>query len=57
LKTGDVIFTGTPAGVGMMQKKLLRDGDTVTTIVEGVGTMVNACKRIADHNLPLKTKG
>ena len=57
LQTGDVIFTGTPAGVGMMQKKLLRDGDTVTTIVEGVGTMVNACKRIADHNLPLKKKG
>lgn len=57
LKTGDVIFTGTPAGVGMMQKKLLRDGDTVTTIVEGVGTMVNDCKRIADHNLPLKKKG
>jgi 2-keto-4-pentenoate hydratase/2-oxohepta-3-ene-1,7-dioic acid hydratase in catechol pathway len=57
LKTGDVIFTGTPAGVGMMQKKLLHDGDTVTTIVEGVGTMVNACKRIGDHNLPLKKKG
>lgn len=57
LKTGDVIFTGTPAGVGMMQKKLLRDGDTVTTIVEGVGTMVNACKRVGDHKLPLKKKG
>ena len=37
--------------------KLLRDGDTVTTIVEGVGTMVNPCKRISDHNLPLKKKG
>jgi 2-keto-4-pentenoate hydratase/2-oxohepta-3-ene-1,7-dioic acid hydratase in catechol pathway len=57
LKTGDVIFTGTPAGVGMMQKKLLRDGDVVTTIVEGVGTMINKCIRVADHALPLKKRG
>jgi len=57
LNTGDVIFTGTPAGVGMMQKKLLRDGDVITTIVEGVGTMTNKCARISDHNLPLKKRG
>lgn len=57
LKTGDVIFTGTPAGVGMMQKKLLRDGDVITTVVDGVGTMTNKCVRVADHNLPLVKKG
>lgn len=57
LKTGDVIFTGTPAGVGMMQKKLLRDGDIITTIVDGVGTMSNTCVRVGDHNLPLAKKG
>ena len=56
LQTGDVIFTGTPAGVGMMQKKLLRDGDVVTTIIDGVGTMTNKCVRISDHNLPLVKK-
>ena len=57
LKTGDVIFTGTPAGVGMMQKKLLRDGDVITTVVDGVGTMTNKCVRVADHNLPLVKTG
>lgn len=57
LNTGDVIFTGTPAGVGAAQKKLLRDGDVVTTIVDGVGTMTNKCVRVGDHNLPLTKKG
>jgi len=56
LNTGDVIFTGTPAGVGAAQKKLLRDGDIVTTIVDGVGTMTNKCVRVGDHNLPLTKK-
>ncbi|MDT7605167.1 MAG: hypothetical protein QOF61_3164 [Acidobacteriota bacterium] len=36
LEPGDVISTGTPAGVG-----LLRDGDTVEVEVEGVGTLRN----------------
>ena len=57
LNTGDVIFTGTPAGVGAAQKKLLRDGDIVITIVDGVGTMTNKCVRVGDHNLPLTKKG
>ncbi|MFM7409565.1 MAG: fumarylacetoacetate hydrolase family protein [Actinomycetota bacterium] len=57
LNTGDVIFTGTPAGVGAAQKKLLRDGDIVTTVVDGVGTMTNKCVRVGDHNLPLTKKG
>lgn len=51
LHTGDLIFTGTPAGVGMASKKLLRDGDTVTTTVDGAGTMTNLCRRISDHGL------
>ncbi|MFM7871858.1 MAG: fumarylacetoacetate hydrolase family protein [Actinomycetota bacterium] len=51
LHTGDIIFTGTPAGVGMISKKLLRDGDTVTTTVDGVGTMSNPCRRVSDHGL------
>ena len=56
LHTGDVIFTGTPAGVGAAQKKLLRDGDVITTTIDGVGTMTNTCVRVADHNLPLVKK-
>jgi len=36
LEPGDVVSTGTPAGVGP-----LSDGDTVEVTVEGVGTLRN----------------
>ncbi len=36
LLPGDVILTGTPAGVGP-----IRDGDTVSVEIEGVGTLTN----------------
>ncbi len=52
LRTGDVIFSGTPEGVGMMQNKLLKDGDVVTTTVDIVGTMTNRCVRVSDHGHP-----
>ena len=43
LSAGDVIFTGTPHGVGMGRKpqRWLRDGDIVETSLEGVGTCRN----------------
>jgi 2-keto-4-pentenoate hydratase/2-oxohepta-3-ene-1,7-dioic acid hydratase in catechol pathway len=50
LKTGDLIFTGTPAGVGATQGKLLKDGDVIRTTIEGIGTIENKCKRISDHS-------
>ena len=50
LKTGDVIFTGTPGGVGVMEGKFLKEGDVLTTKIEGLGTMTNLCKRITDHS-------
>lgn len=50
LATGDVIFTGTPEGVGAAQGKFLKDGDVITTAVDGIGTMTNRCVRISDHN-------
>jgi 2-keto-4-pentenoate hydratase/2-oxohepta-3-ene-1,7-dioic acid hydratase in catechol pathway len=50
LKTGDIIFTGTPAGVGVLDGKYLRDGDMLTTSIEGLGTLRNRCVRIADHS-------
>lgn len=43
LQPGDLIFTGTPDGVGMATGQLLRPGDVITTTVEGVGTMTNRC--------------
>jgi 2-keto-4-pentenoate hydratase/2-oxohepta-3-ene-1,7-dioic acid hydratase in catechol pathway len=36
LEPGDVIMTGTPAGIGPLQP-----GDQVTVEIEGIGTLVN----------------
>ena len=41
LEPGDLIFTGTPSGVGAAQKKYLRDGDIIVSRLEGVGEMTN----------------
>ena len=48
LVTGDIIFTGTPDGVGMAQGKFLADGDVITTTIDGIGTMTNRVVRISD---------
>jgi 2-keto-4-pentenoate hydratase/2-oxohepta-3-ene-1,7-dioic acid hydratase in catechol pathway len=50
LEPGDLIMTGTPAGVGMGFKppKYLKDGDTVKVIVENVGELVNTCRVTKD---------
>jgi len=40
---GDLIFTGTPSGVGFMSGTFLAPGDVVTTSIEGLGTMTNRC--------------
>ncbi|MGI9646241.1 MAG: fumarylacetoacetate hydrolase family protein [Ilumatobacteraceae bacterium] len=44
LEPGDLIFTGTPEGVGVAQGKFLAPGDVVTTTIEGIGTMTNVCR-------------
>lgn len=43
LLPGDIIFTGTPKGVGMGMKpqRWLKDGDTVEVSLDGVGTCRN----------------
>ncbi|MGK0466759.1 fumarylacetoacetate hydrolase family protein [Clostridium sp.] len=43
LKPGDIICTGTPAGVGMgfLPPKVLKDGDVVECYVENIGSIVN----------------
>jgi len=45
LYPGDVIFTGTPSGVGMARKppRALTPGNVLETWVEGIGTMRNTC--------------
>lgn len=52
LQTGDVIFSGTPEGIGAVQGLFLADGDLITTTVEGVGTMTNRCVRVSNHGHP-----
>ncbi len=43
LLPGDVIFTGTPGGVGVARKppRFLQPGDTLETWIEGIGTIRN----------------
>lgn len=43
LATGDLIFTGTPHGVGGPQGLYLADGDVISTSIEGIGAMANRC--------------
>jgi 2-keto-4-pentenoate hydratase/2-oxohepta-3-ene-1,7-dioic acid hydratase in catechol pathway len=43
LYPGDIISTGTPAGVGPMQP-----GDRVDVQIEGIGTLSNQVMRIAE---------
>jgi 2-keto-4-pentenoate hydratase/2-oxohepta-3-ene-1,7-dioic acid hydratase in catechol pathway len=43
LEPGDLIFTGTPSGVGASSKTFLKPGDTITTTIEGIGSMTNRC--------------
>lgn len=44
LSPGDLIFTGTPEGIGAAQGKFLVAGDVITTTIDGVGTLTNRCK-------------
>jgi 2-keto-4-pentenoate hydratase/2-oxohepta-3-ene-1,7-dioic acid hydratase in catechol pathway len=43
LSPGDLIFTGTPEGVGAANLQFLGDGDLITTTIEGIGTLNNRC--------------
>jgi len=48
LEAGDIIATGTPAGVGAGRdpQEWMHDGDVVEATVEGIGTIVNTVKEI-----------
>jgi 2,4-didehydro-3-deoxy-L-rhamnonate hydrolase len=45
LEPGDLIFTGTPAGVGSVRdpRRYLKSGQMITTEIEGIGTLMNRC--------------
>lgn len=48
IEPGDIIATGTPAGVGAGRnpQEWLHDGDVVEATVEGIGTIINTVKEI-----------
>jgi 2-keto-4-pentenoate hydratase/2-oxohepta-3-ene-1,7-dioic acid hydratase in catechol pathway len=48
LESGDIIATGTPAGVGAGRdpQEWMHDGDVVEATVEGIGTIINTIKEI-----------
>jgi 2,4-diketo-3-deoxy-L-fuconate hydrolase len=50
LSPGDLIFTGTPEGVGAASLRFLRDGDVITTTIEGIGTLTNRCRSSATES-------
>ena len=45
-RPGDVLVTGTPHGVGIGRTPpvFLKDGDTISIEVEGLGTLTNSCE-------------
>jgi 2-keto-4-pentenoate hydratase/2-oxohepta-3-ene-1,7-dioic acid hydratase in catechol pathway len=45
LAPGDLVFTGTPAGVGSVRnpRRYLKPDETITTTIEGIGTLRNRC--------------
>jgi 2-keto-4-pentenoate hydratase/2-oxohepta-3-ene-1,7-dioic acid hydratase in catechol pathway len=43
LLPGDLIFTGTPAGVGFARERYLRQDDEITSTIEPIGSLVNRC--------------
>ena len=49
LTPGDIIFTGTPDGIGATQGKFLKDGDVVTSTINGIGTLTNVCRRVSNY--------
>jgi 2-keto-4-pentenoate hydratase/2-oxohepta-3-ene-1,7-dioic acid hydratase in catechol pathway len=43
LVAGDLIFTGTPAGVGSTQRRYLAASELIESTIEGIGTLRNRC--------------
>jgi 2-keto-4-pentenoate hydratase/2-oxohepta-3-ene-1,7-dioic acid hydratase in catechol pathway len=41
LQPGDLVLTGTPAGVGVPRRVFLKPGDTVKLWIEGIGELIH----------------
>ena len=60
LNAGDLIFTGTPGGVGVFRKPpiFLKDGDECVVEIEGLGRLTNAVRatRAVDMAQPVSKR-
>ena len=47
MRPGDMIFTGTPAGVGSVRepRRYLKEGETIRSEIVGIGELMNRCVR------------
>ncbi|MET4902062.1 fumarylacetoacetate hydrolase family protein [Paenarthrobacter sp. CC6] len=54
LRPGDLVLTGTPGGVGMgmTPPRFLKDGDVLTTEIDGIGRLENLFRIHADVAVP-----
>jgi 2-keto-4-pentenoate hydratase/2-oxohepta-3-ene-1,7-dioic acid hydratase in catechol pathway len=45
IEPGDLIFTGTPDGVGSARdpRRYLKNGEVIVSTIEGLGTLTNRC--------------
>ena len=48
---GDIILSGTPAGVGAFREPsvYLKDGDEVIVEIDGIGRLVNTCRVVGEE--------
>jgi len=58
MEPGDLIFTGTPSGVGSTRdpRRYLKPGETIVSTIDGVGTLVNRCVAGADSSHSLSSR-
>jgi 2,4-diketo-3-deoxy-L-fuconate hydrolase len=47
LEAGDIIFTGTPDGVGMASGRFLKEGEIVQSGAAVIGELANRCVKAA----------
>jgi 2-keto-4-pentenoate hydratase/2-oxohepta-3-ene-1,7-dioic acid hydratase in catechol pathway len=54
LLPGDLIFTGTPSGVGSTRdpRRYLAPGDVITSEIDGIGVMRNPCRKDVSRPCP-----
>ncbi|WP_404478824.1 fumarylacetoacetate hydrolase family protein [Novosphingobium sp. BL-52-GroH] len=45
MRPGDILFTGTPTGVGQASGRFLQDGDRIEAVIEGIGRQRNIVRK------------